>query len=103
MSKLEKTGKFRLFRPWQMTFRAIQSNPALDSWLVPSLERFMPKYRKSYRPIFWENGLKCKILTFRPIEMTFRAIQPNHSYNMLLMSSQRSFMPKKEKKVTEAF
>ena len=41
--KLEKSGKFRPFRPWKMTFRAIQSNPALGSWLVPSSGRFMPK------------------------------------------------------------
>ena len=34
--------------------------------------------------------------------MTFKAIQPNPSHDMLLMSSQRSFMPKR-KKVTEAF
>ena len=33
---------------------------------------------------------------------TFITIQPNPSYDMLLMSSQRSLMPKKEK-VTEAF
>ena len=30
--------------------------------------------------------------------MTFRAIQPNPSYDMLLMSSQRSFMPNKRKR-----
>ena len=29
--------------------------------------------------------------------MTLRAIQPNPSYDMLLMSSQRSLMPKKRK------
>ena len=34
--------------------------------------------------------------------MIFRAIQQNPSYDMVLVSSQRSFMPK-EKKVTEAF
>ena len=34
---------------------------------------------------------------FGPVKMTFRAIQPNPSYDMLLMSSQRSFMPKKRK------
>ena len=34
--------------------------------------------------------------------MTLRAIQPNPSYDMFLMSSQRSLMQKKEK-VTEAF
>ena len=41
--KLEKSAKFRPLRPWKITFRAIQSNPALGSWLVPSLGRFMPK------------------------------------------------------------
>ena len=30
-------------------------------------------------------------------------MQPNPSYDMLLMSSQRSFMQKKREKVTEAF
>ena len=39
----EKNGKLRPFRPWKMTFTAIQSNPALGSWLVPSLGRFMTK------------------------------------------------------------
>ena len=41
--KIGESGKFRPFRPWKMTFRAIQSNPALGSWLVPSSGRFMPK------------------------------------------------------------
>ena len=48
-----------------------------------------------------KNCLKCKkgtILTFRLLKMTFRAIQQNPSYDMLLMSSQRSFMSKKEKR-----
>ena len=40
---------------------------------------------------------KGPILTFRPLKMTFIAIQPNPSYDMLLMSSQRSFVPKKRK------
>ena len=42
-------------------------------------------------------GVKCKRAKFGPVIMTFRAIQPNPSYDMLLMSSQRSFMPKKRK------
>ena len=41
--------------------------------------------------------LSAKRAKFGPVKMTFRAIQPNPSYDMLLMSSQRSFMPKKEK------
>ena len=52
MSKLDKSGKFRPFRPWKITFRAIQSIPALGSWLVPSLGSFMPKQRKSYTPVW---------------------------------------------------
>ena len=35
--------------------------------------------------------------------MTFRAIQPNPSHDLLLMSSQRSFMKKKEKKLLKLF
>ena len=34
---------------------------------------------------------------FGPFKNTLRAIQPNPSYDMLLMSSQRSLMPKKRK------
>ena len=45
-------------------------------------------------------GHNVELLTFK---MTFRAIQPNPSYDMLLMSSQRSFMPKKEKKLLKSF
>ena len=43
--------------------------------------------------------LKCKKGTI----LTFILIQPNPSYDMLLMSSQKSFMQKKREKVTEAF
>ena len=95
--KIGESGKFRPFRPWKMTFRAIQSNPALGSWLVPSVGRFMPKEKKLLTR-FWENCLKVqKGHTFWPLKITLRAIQPNPSYDMLLMSSQRSLMPKKRK------
>ena len=43
---------------------------------------------------------KCKksqIWPFRPWKMTFRAIQPNLSFDMRFMSPKRSFMPKKKK------
>ena len=43
---------------------------------------------------------KCKksqIWPFRPWKMTFRAIQPNLSFDMWFMSPKRSFMPKKKK------
>ena len=43
---------------------------------------------------------KCKkslIWLFRPWKMTFRAIQPNISFDMWFMSPKRSFMPKKKK------
>ena len=43
---------------------------------------------------------KCKksqIWPFRPWKMTFRAIQPNISFDMWFMSPKRSFMPKKKK------
>ena len=63
----------------------------------------LAKIEKRLPTSFWENGLKCKkgtILTFWPLKMTIRAIQTSPSYGMLLMPSQRSFMPKT---VTEAF
>ena len=43
---------------------------------------------------------KCKksqIWPFRPWKITFRAIQPNLSFDMWFMSPKRSFMPKKKK------
>ena len=40
---------------------------------------------------------KGKIWPFRPRKMTFRAIQPNLSFDMWLISCQRSFIPKKKK------
>ena len=39
----------------------------------------------------------CKIWPYRPWKMTFRAIQPNLSFDMWFMSTQRSSMPKKKK------
>ena len=44
---------------------------------------------------------KGTILIVRPLRLPFRAIQPNPSYDMLLLSSQRSCMPKM-KNVAEA-
>ena len=40
---------------------------------------------------------KSKIWPYRPWKMTFRAIQPNLSFDMWFMSPQRSSMPKKKK------
>ena len=40
---------------------------------------------------------KSQIWPFRPWKITFRAIQPNLSFDMWFMSPQRSFMPKKRK------
>ena len=40
---------------------------------------------------------KSQIWPFRPWKMTFRAIQPNLSFDMWFMSPKRSFMPKKRK------
>ena len=45
---------------------------------------------------------KGTILIFRPLKMTFRANQPNISYDMLFMSFQRRRMPKRVK-TTSAF
>ena len=115
MSKLEKSSKFRPFRPWKLTFRAIQSNPALAELISTILGKVHAKIekklltsflRKCYWPVFWENGVKCKkgqIWTVWPVIMTFRAIQPNPSYDMLLMSSQTSFMPKMRKSYWSVF
>ena len=108
MSKLERSGKFRPFRPWKITFRAIQSNPALGM-ISTILGKVLAKIEKKLLTSFWENCLKCKkgtnldLLTFWPLKMTLRAIQPNPSYDMLLMSSQRSLMPKKREKLLKRF
>ena len=45
----------------------------------------------------------AKNWTFWPLKTTLRAIQPNPSYDMLLISSQRSLMPKKRKKLLKRF
>ena len=77
-----KIIQFRRFKPWKMTFRAIQSNPALGSWLHHPWEGSCQN-REKVRPVFWEKGVKCKkgtILTLWPVKMTIRAIQPNPSY-----------------------
>ena len=81
VSKLEKSSKFRPFRPWQMTFGTIQSNPALGNWLVPSLGRFMPKQSKSYWLVCWENGVKCNK---RPLGLT--APLSNNTWSMIQSS-----------------
>ena len=46
---------------------------------------------------------KSKIWPYRPWKMTFRAIQPNLSFDMWFMSPQRSSMPKKEEKLLKRF
>ena len=85
MSKLEKSGKFRTFRPWNMTFRAIQSNPPLGSWLVPSLEGSCQNREKVTDQFLRKCSKIC--YNFDLLERTFIAIQPNPSNDMLLMSS----------------
>ena len=84
------------------TFRAFQSNPALGSWLVPSLGRFMKKMRKS----FWENCLKCKKGTNFDLLTVKNYPQSDSTKSFLwyvVNFIQICFMPKKEKKVTKAF
>ena len=49
---------------------------------------------------------KCKksqIWPFQPWKINFRAIQPNLSFDMWFMSSQRSSMPKTKKKLLKRF
>ena len=53
-----------------------------------------PTTRHGNRPSGPKN---VKILTFDLQETTLRVIQPNPTYDMLFMSSQRSFMQKKKK------
>ena len=70
------------------------------SSLVPFLGSSMPKERKSYWTVLEQMASKCKksqIWPYRPWKMTFRAIQPNLSFDMWFMSPQRSSMPKKKK------
>ena len=45
-------------RPWKMTFKAIPSNPALGSWLVPSLVH--AKIEKNWMTSFWEKLSKVQ-------------------------------------------
>ena len=59
------------------------------------------KFRENTLMRFWVT-VRCNISRSGPsapreIKMIFRAIQPNPSYDMLSMSSQRRFMPKKRK------
>ena len=58
MSKLEKIGQFRPFRPWKMTFRAIQSNPALGSWL-PAIPVKAPTRKSAPGRVHGKNPQKC--------------------------------------------
>ena len=43
-----KKGQFWPFRPWKMTFRAIQPNLSFDMWFMSPKRSFMPKKKKSY-------------------------------------------------------
>ena len=74
-----------------MTFRAIQSNLALGSWLVPSSEKVHAKIEKKLLTSFLRKLSKVekghKFWPFWPLKITLRAIQPNPFYDMLLMSS----------------
>ena len=57
--------------------------------------------RRKVMTSFWENGLNRKMgtnLTFK--KTTFIVIQSYPSYDMLLMSSQRSYMPKKKQEAS---
>ena len=71
MSKLEKSGKFRPFRPCKMTFRAIQSNPALGRLISTILGKVHAKIDKNLLTSVWEKCLKSKkgthldLLTFQ--------------------------------------
>ena len=100
IDKYVKKAKIWPFWPWKRTFKAIQSNLSFDSSLVPLFGSSMPKWRKSYWTVLEQMTSKCKksqIWPFRPWKMTFRAIQPNLSFDMWFMSPKRSLMPKKKK------
>ena len=73
MSKLEKSGKFRTFGPWKMSFRAIQSNPALGSWLIPSLGRFITPNYVGSEPS-WSDGSLPTCLTAQIVGCPWLAV-----------------------------
>ena len=72
-----------------MTFRAIQSNPALGSWFSTILGKVHAKIEKKLLTSFRENGQSAKRAQFWPFKMTLIAIQPNPSYDMLLTGAGR--------------
>ena len=95
-------AKGQIYTFLKITFRAIQSNPCLSSGL--------------YHP--WEGSCQKKIkilVSFEKMVPTnqkcqnfdqgtnLRAIQPNPPYDMLFMSSQRSFMQNKKKSYGTVF
>ena len=68
--------------------------------LYPSLAALWQNREKVTERFWRQMTSKCKkglFWPFRPWKMTFRAIQPNLSFDMWFMSPKRSFMPKKKK------
>ena len=93
--------KAQIFRPWKMTFRAIQANQSFWQFIGTLLGQLYAKIEKTLLNSFGANGLQMQKgpnLTFPTLKNDLRAIQPNLPFDMWFMSSQRSSMPKKEKK-----
>ena len=74
--------------------------PFLGSSISTLPGKLYAKIEKSYWTVLEQMASNCKkskIWPYRPWKMTFRAIQPNLSFDMWFMSPQRSSMPKKKK------
>ena len=98
IDKYVKKAKIWPFWPWKRTFKAIQSNLSFDSSLVPFFWQLYTKIEKKLLNSFGANDIQMQKepnLTFLTLKMTFRAIQPNLSFDMWFMSPKRSFMPNK--------
>ena len=85
-----KRSQILPFRPWKGTFWEIQANPSFGSSLECINGKYISKCVK-----------KAKIWPFRFKKITFRASQPNISFDMWSMSSKKKIHAKK--KVTEAY
>ena len=75
---------------WKMTFRAIQSNPALISTIPGKVHA---KIEKKLLTSFWENALNCKkgtILTFKK--------EPLYRFNQILLGISCKCHPKEKKR-----
>ena len=95
--KYVKRDQIWPFRPWK---RPLERFKQTDFWqFISTLPgKLYAKIEKSYITVLEQMVSKCKkgqIWHCQPWKITLRVIQPNQSFDMWFMSSQRSYMPKK--------